>query len=65
MDTAKRKGAEKTINIEHVFANAQMGLSSNRNIDVPSMLQTYCNIVELMRLRHEIILAASECSVLE
>lgn len=42
-----------------------MGLSSGRNIDVPSQLQTYCNAVELMRLRHEIILAATECSVLE
>ena len=32
---------------------------------MPSQLQTYCNIVELMRLRHEIILAASECAILQ
>ena len=29
------------------------------------MLTTYCNMLELLRLRHEIILAASECAVLQ
>ena len=29
------------------------------------MLQTYCNIVELLRLRQELILAATETTVLQ
>jgi hypothetical protein len=37
----------------------------NRNISAPSMLKLYCNLVELHRLRNEIILAASECTVLQ
>lgn len=65
VDSAKRKSNEKAINIEHVIATSQIQISNNRNIDVPTQLQTYCNIVELMRLRHEIILAASECNMLE
>ena len=32
---------------------------------MPTLLTTYCNMVELMRLRHEIILAASECCALQ
>lgn len=51
--------------IEHVIASTGINISTQRNVDVPSQLQTYCNIVELMRLRHEIILAASECAVLQ
>ena len=51
--------------MEHVIATSAVGLSSTRNVDVPSQLQLYCNLVELMRLRHEIILAASECNILE
>ena len=53
------------VNLEHVMAQTQLNISNNRNINVPSQLQTYCNMIELMRLRHEIILAASECNVLE
>ena len=37
---------------------------NRRNILVPSMLQTYLNMVELHRLRNEIILAASETAIL-
>lgn len=37
---------------------------NRRNIVVPSMLKTYCNMMELHRLRSEIILAVSECAML-
>ena len=37
---------------------------NRRNIFVPSLLQTYLNMVELHRLRNELILAASETSIL-
>jgi hypothetical protein len=37
---------------------------NRRNISVPSMLQTYLNMIELHRLRNELILAASETSIL-
>jgi hypothetical protein len=38
--------------------NDALGL---RNISVPSLLKTYCNMIELHRLRSEIILASAEC----
>jgi hypothetical protein len=37
---------------------------NKRGITVPSMLNVYCNMMELQRLRNEIILAASETAVL-
>ena len=40
-------------------------LQERRNLRVPSLLQLYCNLVEMLRLRSEIILAASECSILQ
>ena len=65
VDAGKRKGAERSVNMEHVIISTGLNLSSKRNVDVPSLLQTYCNMVELMRLRNEIILAVSECTVLQ
>jgi hypothetical protein len=38
---------------------------ATRNITVPSMLSLFCNMMELHRLRNEIILAASECEILQ
>jgi len=38
---------------------------NQRNIVAPSLLKTYCNMVELHRLRSEIILAVSECAMLQ
>jgi hypothetical protein len=35
-----------------------------RRIKIPSLLTTYCNLAEMLRLRHEIILAATETSIL-
>jgi len=40
-------------------------LLNRRQIQVPSLLQTYCNVIELLRLRQEIFLAATECTVLQ
>jgi hypothetical protein len=37
---------------------------NQRNIVAPSLLKTYCNIIELHRLRSEIMLTASECAML-
>ncbi len=34
------------------------------NIDLPSLLTLYCNMIELHRIRSEIILTTSECSIL-
>lgn len=34
-------------------------------VDVPTMLELQCNAVELMRLRHELLIAVSECKMLE
>jgi hypothetical protein len=36
-----------------------------RAVASPSMLEVYCNVMELMRLRNEIIMVASECAVLQ
>ena len=35
-----------------------------RNVVVPTMFKTYCNMIELCRLRQEIILNATETSIL-
>jgi len=45
-------------------ANKVGDVLSRRNIAIPPMLYIYSNIMELHRLRNEIILAASECAVL-
>ena len=37
---------------------------NRRNITAPTMLRVYCNMMELSRLRSEIIMAASECAML-
>ena len=37
---------------------------TQRCITAPSLLELYCNTMELMRLRQEIIMVASECAVL-
>jgi hypothetical protein len=39
-------------------------ITNRRNIVVPSQLKVYCNMMELHRLRSEIIIAASECAML-
>ena len=65
VDMAKRKATSKSVNINHILATAQIPLGNSRNIEVPSLLHIYCNMMELMRLRHEIILAASECKALK
>ena len=36
-----------------------------RNINMPSLLEMYSNLLELIRLRNELILCASECVVLQ
>jgi len=38
--------------------------NANRKVNTPSMLHIYCNIVELLRLRHELILNATETAAL-
>ena len=40
VDAAKRKGAERSIHVEHVIAQSQVQVSSSRNVEVPSLLQT-------------------------
>ena len=37
-DAARRRGAEKALNIDSVIATTQAQFSSNRNVDVPSQL---------------------------
>ena len=65
VDIAKRKAAASSVNINHILATSQIQVTNNRNIEVPSQLEIYCNMMELMRLRHEIILTMSECQVLK
>jgi hypothetical protein len=36
-----------------------------RAVASPSLLEVYCNIMELMRIRSEIIMVATECDVLQ
>jgi hypothetical protein len=38
---------------------------STRKVEIPPLMHLYCNIVELLRLRNELILARSETAVLE
>lgn len=40
--------------------NANVTNYGQRRVQTPSMLQTYCNMIELVRLRNELILTASE-----
>ena len=64
-DTAKRKSKPETASAPEITVTQNIGLDlSGRRIEVPSLLTTFCNMVELMRLRHEIILTASECTAL-
>ena len=65
VQAAIRKSAEKLASADDIIAGKPANPANERNVAVPSMLTTYCNMVELMRLRHEIILAASECAVLQ
>ena len=37
---------------------------NRRNITCPTMLKVYCNMMELNRLRSELIITASECAML-
>ena len=64
VDGAKRKNIIETGKTAEATATSHMNLDG-RKIEVPSLLTTFCNMVELMRLRHEIILAASECCILQ
>ena len=60
-DIAKRKSQAASVNINHILATSQIQVTNNRNVEVPTQLEIYCNLMELMRLRHEIILTMSEC----
>ena len=42
----------------------QIDALNRRQLNIPSLLQLYCNLCEFLRLRNEIILAAAESSVL-
>jgi hypothetical protein len=42
----------------------RQNMNTNRNIDVPMLLELYCNMMELMRLRSELIMTASDVDVL-
>lgn len=61
---AQKKAQKTAVNFTSIYAT-QLKVSANRNVDVPSQLEIYCNMMELMRLRHEIILAQAECHVLQ
>ena len=63
IENAKKKAnAAASVNIEHIIATTQAAVSGEgRNIKAPSLLELYCNMMELLRLRHEVILAISEC----
>ena len=63
-DSSKRKTTVNQVDIENVLTSTYQHVATNRNIEVPSLLQTYCNLMEFLRLRNEIIIAASECNVL-
>lgn len=39
-------------------------LQAENHVNVPSMLKMFCNIVEVMRLREEIIMRMNECTIL-
>jgi hypothetical protein len=59
---AQSKAAEKTFtaHLSEVLTGKVTDTMNVRNIIVPSQLSVYCNMMELSRLRNELILAASE-----
>ena len=63
---AKDKGKD---NVEDTFKGFlgdkfKSNCVEGRNISAPCLLQVYCNIAELNRIRQEIILAATETTIL-
>jgi len=50
--------------IEELVSGNITDVLNARNILVPSVLKTYCNMIELHRLRNEIIFAATETNIL-
>jgi hypothetical protein len=57
--------SEYTEIMADLFRGGKTDTMNQRNVVVPSLLKTYCNMVELHRLRSEIILTASECAILQ
>lgn len=39
-------------------------IESGRSIKAPNLLHLTCNIIEMLRLRHELILCITECTEL-
>lgn len=65
-NVAKEKGKD---NVEDAFKGFlgdrfKSNVAEGRNLSAPCLLQTYCNIAELARIRQEIILAATETAIL-
>jgi len=58
---AKNKSNSK---VSEILGGKVGDVLNRRNVNVPNMLQTYLNIVELQRLRNELILAVSETNIL-
>jgi hypothetical protein len=42
----------------------KMAAAEDRNIKTPALLELYCNLTELQRLRNELIMITSENAVL-
>lgn len=62
---AKRKGTQEEGGGSDAAKTVIFPGTKGRSIEVPNLLTIFCNTIELMRLRHEIILAATECCVLQ
>jgi hypothetical protein len=56
-------GAQKA-SLNDLVAQTRNNMNNSRNVDVPALLELYCNMMEFMRLRSELIMTASDTDVL-
>lgn len=61
---AKASLGRQKASMNDLVNQTRQNMNTNRNIDVPMLLELYCNMMELMRLRSELIMTASDVDVL-
>jgi hypothetical protein len=63
MAKAQVKDTKREANMS--LHNATKVGKGGRAVTSPTLLEVYCNVMELMRIRNEIIMVATECDVLQ
>lgn len=61
----RAKDLQSNLDVNDQLLHSQVHIAPNRNINIPTLLEVYCNLLEFLRIRNELILCASEVAVLE